>query len=171
MDPGPAIIISAVLASIGWLFTIRSTRLVDRRKHTYGLLLRQLDDPKFAAALDRIKALLEKNNLPDPDDELRQDDISKIDYLLNHYEFLSAAVWCGDIDEKLLRACEYSRITKLFQKTKTYIDKAREWRNQPTMYENLQLLQQRWCSEGLNPGQKAWEFCSLKPSKQWLEFP
>lgn len=165
MESGAAILISAALGTIGWYVTVRNSRWVDRRQHTYRTIMRQQDDSKFDESLARIRLVLEKNDIPEPDNTLRDEDIQKIDYLLNHYEFLSAAIWCGDMDEKLLRSCEFSRVTKLFEKMEGYIQASRKFRGQPTMYENLENLAGRWKDGSNSKTRTVCEFLLWRPCR------
>lgn len=172
MFTGVAIIISTGFATLGWLYTGRLQRLMDRRQHTYRIIIRQQDDEKFSVALERIRSLLEKGKIPRPDDETSREDVDKIDYLLNHYEFIAAAIWVGDVDEQLMKLCEYSRITKLHVKMADYINDCREYREQPTMFENLESLSSRWTDANQTLGEKVYEFVWLKPCRNcppWAE--
>ena len=163
MEPGTAILISAFAGTIGWFVTVRSNRLADRRQHTYRVIIRQQDDERFSTALEKIRQLLVDDDLPAPDDNQRLEDIKQIDYFLNHYEFMSAAIWCGDMDETLIRSCEYSRMTKLFSKMRGYIEASRRFREQPTMYENLENIRARWLTDDLSGTHKLCEFLMLSP--------
>ncbi len=167
MDTGLAILISTIMATAGWFYTSRQQRQIDRRQHTYRIIIRQQDDPKFADSLDRIRTLLDKEKVPHPDDDHNREDIDKLDYLLNHYEFLSAAIWAGDVDENLMKSCEYSRITKLFGKMGTYINDCRDFREQPSMFENLDHLAARWVSNKLTPAEMLFETITLRPCRQY----
>jgi len=163
VDTGLAILISAVLATIGWLYSGRLQRVMNRRQHTYNIILRQHDDDNFDRALDGVRDMLAEDKIPHPSEKSRVDDIKKLDYFLNHYEFLCAAIWSGDIDENLIHSCEFSRITKLSEKMSRYIADCRAYRAQPTMFKNLETMAERWKGPPLTPAQRTYETFLLRP--------
>ena len=165
MDTGLAILISAVLATVGWLYSGHLNRVMERKQHTYRIVIRQKDDEEFAEALPVVRALIRKDNIPDSqDDEARADDIRRIDYLLNHYEFLCAAICAGDVDEKLVRACDETRIKRLHETMTGYISRARE--TQPTAFEHLEFIAGRWTSDERTRASKCYEFFFLRPCRK-----
>jgi hypothetical protein len=174
VDTGLAILISAVTATLGWLYTGRSQRAIDRRQHTYTLLLRQQDDDKFGHALDRLGELVSDSDIPHPADPDRSRDIGHLIYVLNYYEFMCAAVWCGDIDERLLRSWDQSRVVKLSSVMSEFIRQCQEDRNQSTMFEHLLALADRW--SGPEPARvlRLYEAVMFQPCRtypswiQWL---
>lgn len=69
--------------------------------------------------------------------------------LLNEYEFISAGILCGDLDELLLRKTIRGQLTRLIRQCANYIRESRgEDSNgkvaHPLMFENLLALQGIW---------------------------
>src|SRR5687767_5469907 len=100
MDPGFAVLISALFATVGWLYNGRIQRIMNRRQHTYQIIIRQQDDEEVKSALKVLRKVLRAGAPPRQGDPLSGDTMETLDFLLNRYEFIAAAVWCGDIDEK-----------------------------------------------------------------------
>jgi Domain of unknown function (DUF4760) len=67
-----------------------------------------------------------------------------LDFILNHYEFVSAAIICGDVDEALVRRVEDGRMRRTYLKFLPYVDQNRQVRNDYKMWENLEFLVYRW---------------------------
>ena len=82
--------------------------------------------------------------MPTRDETSRDDDIETIDFLLNYYEFLSSGIWCGDIDEALVRETEIGRLRRIHDKLADYIAWNREEGDSETMWRNLEQLAARW---------------------------
>lgn len=165
MDTGIAIFISALTATAGWLYSGHLNRVMDRRQHTYRIVIRQKDDEKFAAALRRVRALIKANDFPkSQDDDGRIDDVASIEYLLNHYEFLCAAICAGDVDENLVRACDETRIKRLCNKMADYIEVCRK--DQPTAFEHVEFMATRWRADDRTRASKCYEFFFLKPCRK-----
>jgi hypothetical protein len=168
MDTGLAILISAIMATVGWYMTNNRTQRISRRQHTYDVHSAYRARKPFLDKLKAVKTLFRDANIPQAGDASRLSDIESIDWILNHYEFISAAIVNGDIDEALLRSCEESRMKKIVTNLRTYIDDDRILEEQPTMHENLIKLVDRWESNTLSPAQMAYEIFLQKPC---LEVP
>lgn len=171
MDSGTAIFIGAILATVGWLYGGRQQRLTSRRQHTYQIILKQQDDKRYEEALDKLRLLLASNSVPAASNTHRKDDQDHIDHLLNYYEFLAAAVWCGDIDENLIRLCEETRIKNLITRLTNYIEDNRRVLSQPTLWANLEDLASRWSRRRHPPSHHIYEIYTQKPCRReprWL---
>ena len=144
MDTGVAIIVTGLWATIGWYYTGRVQRTMSRRQHTYNIITRQHDDKRYEDALNTVRAAIKSNSIPTPVKTDPSERHKHIDYFLNYFEFLSAAILCGDIDEKMIKAVEYSKIVKVPVIFREYIDQIRVIADQPTMYENIDALARRW---------------------------
>jgi hypothetical protein len=171
MDSGVAILISAAFATAGWIYSGRIQRHTSRRQHTYGIITRQLDDDKFEKALNSIRKAVNERFVPQLDKLNPTEQMLDIDYLLNHYEFLSAAILCGDIDEKLLRSCEFSRMTKLYAYMRDYIEQNRTEFDQPTMFQNLEDIVLRWNRTYQPISERFLEVIAFRPlrrSPRWI---
>jgi len=165
VDSGTAIFIGAILATVGWLYGGRQQRLTSRRQHTYQIILKQQDDERFEAALERLRALLKENDIPPAADSKRKTDQDYLDYLLNYYEFLCAAIWCGDVDEKLIRLCEETRLKNLTSKLCGYISDNRKTHSQRTLWKNLEEMAVRWGKRRQPLSYRIYEVYTQKPCK------
>lgn len=63
-----------------------------------------------------------------------------IRYVLNHFERVGACVANGIYDKNLIRLTQGSRIIKLFDITKPYIDSVKAETNSESAYSNLEYL-------------------------------
>ncbi len=144
MDAGIAVIVSTVFATLGWIYSGRVMRANERRKHTYNLIVRQQDDKKYAKWVKDFKSLLASGDLAVLDTSKLPPENESLDNLLNHYEFLCAAIWCGDVDEKLFKRCEKTRLISLYEKSSLYIEANRLHGRQGSLWKNLEALVGRW---------------------------
>jgi hypothetical protein len=86
---------------------------------------------------------MRQKNLPylnDDDGPLRD----SLRMVLNHYEFISAGIRNGDLDETLIRDSERGTILNLFEGSRGYIDGLRTTRRRRATFEHLEWLHKRW---------------------------
>jgi Domain of unknown function (DUF4760) len=149
-DPATAVAISTVIfATAGWLWNGRLQRSTERRKHTYSIVALQQADNVYRSAIILLRGIGPKGLTKKAAAALPQEDIDKLDHMLNHYEFLAAAIWCGDVDEKLIRMCDETLILALRSRLKIYMNEKKKNRDQPSMWEHMDNLATRW--EGPTP--------------------
>jgi hypothetical protein len=144
MDEGWAVIIAAAMAIVGILYSSRQQRKLLRKQHTYAVLDKMNDWKKLDDDLEFASKLIKAGQVPRLCDDQNESACERIDFLLNHYEFLSAAIISGDIDEGLVRKVEELRLTRLFLKFMDYIAENREDRGTNMMWENLEYMCHRW---------------------------
>jgi Domain of unknown function (DUF4760) len=144
MDPGLAILTGAGLATVGWIFNGRVVGASNRRMHTYQILARQEQDGKLIEAIRLLRIICADEETPNFEGAMNSKNADSLDYLLNTYEFVAAAIWCGDIDEDVMRRCERTRIVKLYRKVERYVERNRREGGQPSMWGNMQRLVGRW---------------------------
>lgn len=77
--------------------------------------------------------------------------------MLNHHEFVAAALRNGDFDERLLRDSERSAVTSLFKCCEEYIWNLRSSRDRVAIYEHLEWLYTRWETSPPGPVQRTLE--------------
>jgi hypothetical protein len=168
MDQPTAVIIAAVFATVGWLYTNRSNRLLARRRHTFEMFRSYLADPQFILAVKNMGKMVRENRLPtDYRATDREEDIDNVMYLINHYEFVSAAIYNGDLDEKFIRAAEYSRMVRRIDLCMPFIVSIRDGRPQPTFSENLEQIVIRWRDEYPTNWDGIYEWFAMKPRRRW----
>lgn len=150
MDAGIAIVIGAVLGTVGWFLGQRQNRNLSRLGHTIELLNSYRDDESHWDALSSVKSMIEAENLPKPDDANRAEDNATLRKLLVHYEYIASAILRGAIDERLVRDCDRSNIVLLYKNTENCVYNLTQIRKRDTIYENFQKLAKRW--NGKPPG-------------------
>jgi hypothetical protein len=143
IDSPSAILIGAGLATLGWLYTNRRSRSLARTQHTITALLQASFNQKFQDALGAAAPHLKVRECPvfnDDNEALRQ----SFRILLNHYEFLAAAIRKGVFDEQLIRDSERGTILALYSACEHYIGDLRFHRSRMAIYEHVEWLALRW---------------------------
>lgn len=158
MSPSIAILIGAALATTGWLYTARRARTLSKKQHTINLMIQASFNKEFLEARNALAPYLKDCCFPEDvikgeNDELK----ARFRAILNHYEFVSAGIRNGDLDERLLKDSERSSCTMLYKCCENYIWNLRDSRDRLTLYEHLEWLYERW--EKSPPGwfQLSWE--------------
>lgn len=150
----------------GWMALWRPAATADESSPAYlSIILKQQDDKRFEAALEHLRSLLKEKDIPPVDDSDRKTDQDHLDYLLNYYEFLCAAIWCGDVDEKLIRLCEETRLRNLNSKLSGYISDNRKTHRQLTLWKNLEDMAVRWGKRRQPSSYRMYEVYALKPCR------
>ena len=65
-------------------------------------------------------------------------------FVLNHYEFISAGIRRGDIDEHLVLDAERGTILNAYEHSEKFIFAVRNSRRNQALYEHLEWLHNRW---------------------------
>lgn len=142
-----AILIAAIMATAGWVYTIRRHRIIARKQHTFNALLTASFSQDYNKSIQILSPYLRMRTKikigKDQDEEV----VSCLRFLLNHYEFLAAAVRIGDIDEKLLKRTERGLILSAIISGENYIYNQRDGPTRKAVYEHLDWLYRRWTSE------------------------
>lgn len=168
----PAILAAAILATVGWIYTARKSRMLMRRQHTFNALLQASFDERFQTSLDNIRDHIRAGCFPDlnlADNETLKRDVV---FLLNHYEFLAAGIRLGDISEKLLKDSERGTIISLFKTSEPFILAVKDNRKRMTTFEHIEWLYERWHEKPCTWWQILLEFIAGRPLYenyyQWL---
>ena len=116
-----------------------------KKQHTINVILQASFNEKFIGNRAKIAPHLNDENCPDDvlngeNEELR----GNFRDILNHYEFVSAGLRNGDVDEKLIMDSEKSTYIKLYKVLQKYIWNLRDGRNRMTIYEHLEWVYNRW---------------------------
>ena len=169
IDTPTAVIIGAVLATVGWLYIARRHRTLARKQNSLNTLLTASLDKEIRENLKILSPyLLKKEELilnNDTDKNLRY----SLQILLNHYEFVAVGIRNGDLDEVLIRDSEHGTILCLFACSTKYIDTLRNTRPRRSIYENLEWLCKRWGQKPPGLWQRAFECIRGRPIKGSLE--
>lgn len=144
MDQGVAILVTAVAAVISILISGTFNRRLMRKQHTYRVLERMNPWKRFDRAVSEASKLIKAGRIPDIDCAADEPQCDNLDFILNHYEFISAAIVCGDIDEALVKKVEDGRMRRVYLKFLPYIEQNRAARGDLEMWENLEFLVYRW---------------------------
>lgn len=145
MQPGIAILVAAVLATVGWMFTARRNRTIARKHHTFNVLLTMSFNDVFIEAYETLAPAIKNKKLPKSLDGRSNNDLrNATKIILNHYEFLAAGVRNGDLDEKLLKDSERSMVVHLYEGCGEFIYAVRDNRKRQTINEHLEWLAMRW---------------------------
>jgi hypothetical protein len=114
MEPSLAILIGAVFATLGWLYTARRSRVLARKQHTINILLQTSFNKEFGDSFRTVADMLAK---PCPD--LTQPDLKEEWYhyirMMNYYEFTAVGIRYGDLDERLIRESHRTNTIKPFE--------------------------------------------------------
>lgn len=157
-----SIVISAVVAILGWLYAARRQRNLSRKQHTFNAVLWGSTNDRYIAAMDKIRPRMQAGQ---PIQVVALDDAEQtaVRFLLNHYEFIAAAIRIGDIDEQLFKWAERSIVVLLFTVFEPYVYTRRSDRNRDTMFEHIEWLKRRWTQT--LPWYKRWiEAMRAKPT-------
>lgn len=169
---GLAVLVSAALATLGWYFSNRQAQLLSRRQHSFEVYNSYRLNPDYEQVRQHVKGLFHGKAVPVAGEAGRENDIKQLDWLLGHYEFICATMMSGDVDERLMRRFEESRVRALYRQSKQYIDQDRKRQQQPTMYCELEAIARRWSGDLPSPWfRKPYEFFLLKPyaPRRWLK--
>lgn len=169
MSTENAILIAAVLATLGWLYTGRRARNLARKQHSMNLLLQASFNNDMRNALHELSPHLRACKIPNVESEQDENILKKLRFLLNHYEFVAAGIRNGDLDEELIRDSERGTILTLFECSKDYIESLRNTRRRRAIYEHLEWLHKRWETHPPNPVVRFAERCRGRPFKGRVE--
>jgi hypothetical protein len=163
MDEGVAVLIAAFLAIGGVFLNSRQQRMLLRKQHTHAVLdkmnyWKEFDEGlEFAHSLSKSKRILKIC-------EQDRKECEKLDFILNHYEFLSAAIISGDIDEGLVKRVEMDRLTRMYFKFIYYIEAVRDDKGSELIWTDLEFMTYRWAVAGRDPMEALVNRVMLRPS-------
>lgn len=140
-----AILIGAVFATLGWLYTSRRARTLAKKQHTINVILQANFSKEFLDVRSEVTPHILKGECPKEvitgeNEELR----AHFRNILNHYEFVSAGLRNGDFDEKLIKDSEKNTYLSLYKCCDQYIWDLRNSRDRMAIYEHLEWVYLRW---------------------------
>ena len=159
----PAILLGALLATVGWIYTARRARSLARRQHTFNALLGASFNTQYQDALNAVRPHTRDGIFPDLNADENAELKTHVGFLLNHYEFLSAGIRIGDISEQLLKDSERGTIIRLFETAEPFITAVRDSRKRSSTFEHIEWLYERWHEDPPSWWQIALEFCAGRP--------
>jgi len=163
MDTFSAILITGAFAILGWIFTARRSWALSRKQHTINIILQANFDDDFLRDREAIAPMVRQGGIT-----LRSVAYSRLGKefrrILNHYEFVAAAVRAGDVDEALLKSSEGTLYVQLVEASRGYISDLQTTENRDTLFKNLLWLHARWVLDPPNVWQRFWERVAERPS-------
>ncbi|ONG41582.1 hypothetical protein BKE30_03900 [Alkanindiges hydrocarboniclasticus] len=146
------VILGAVAAIIGWLFTTRAQGISDIKANTLNILMNSRFSDEYNRNLlsttqiySNIRATQNRNNHSldyNSYNSLSFLDKQSANYMLNYFEFIAAGIRCGDLDEELIKRTLKSIILTNYDFYKEVIDEKQKTNR--TSLENLSCLVERW---------------------------
>lgn len=151
-----AILVSAILATLGWTQSNRLTRKLNRKQHTMSVMLK---DENLQKGLTIVRPYVKEGRYPLSGTKEHDCWQTGLRACLNYYEFLCVGILRKDFDEKLVRMTERYTLVTLHQYASNYITHLRELRPQgdkssdrSQIYMALEKIAKRW-------------------EKPWMRFP
>lgn len=170
LDEGFAVIIAAILAILGILYSSRQQRKLLRKQHTFQIIDKLNGWSELEECVSLAARLRRDVRIPTICDSDHKSDCDKLDFLLNYYEVLASAIICGDIDEELVRRMERGRFTRTYLSFLPYIEEARDELDSLQVWENLEFITYRWVSSKGDPFDNLIDQFFLRPTMNHLPF-
>ena len=82
--------------------------------------------------------------VPERETQEFKDLLPHLRLVLNHYEFVSAGIRRGDVDEQLVKDAERGTILSAYESLERWIFELRTNRRRQSLYEHLEWLHRRW---------------------------
>ena len=149
-----SILITILVAAVGWFLTVTSARRLSRRQHTINVLqehsFNQVSHQLVAKVIDRfppgrcitkeeaetlVLASLNKTHS-------WHDTYNSLMYLLNYYEFIAVGIKNRDLDVLVMNNYCHGMVCKICEKAREYI--LCKQQKDPCLYENLVNLYRSW---------------------------
>jgi hypothetical protein len=156
------VLFAAVVAAV---WAILAARRIERRKAAAGVIFTSRKDDLLAKALRHITTLHnDEKNMPSfaRKENLDSESSKSIRYALNHYEYVSVGIAQGIYDEDIFKHSSYTTVTRLYTRTKTYIEEVRKVEGIKTIYQEFECLACRWIDNPLDP-----KTVRTVPAKRW----
>ncbi len=175
METSTAIVVSAVLATLGWLYSGRIQLIVSRKRHTFDVFSRYRDDKKHEAAIDDVRKIIRRHRrqkgidgigsvVPVEYNDCSEEERDSINLCLDKFEEIAVSILQGDIDEGFAFNLENTKIIKFAETFLPFIEAQREAFAQPSYCSNLLLLAERWRGDfNRTITHRVYEFVFLRP--------
>lgn len=165
MHTSYAILIGAALATLGWLYTSHRGRTLAKKQQTITVMMMANFNEKFLGSRAAITEYVKGNKkLPENIMDADHADLkAELRHVMNHYEFVAAALRNGDLDEKLVKDSERSTLLMVYGNLEEYIWSLRTGRDRESIYEHLQWIHNRWEKKPPSFIIKFFEFLRGKP--------
>ena len=147
VDQGIAILVTAIVAVTSIFLTGVFNRRLARKQHTYRILEKMNDWERFDQAFLRAAKIIQARRIPKMNCTEDEEDCDTLDFILNYYEFIAAAILSGEVEEELVRRVEESRMCRVYLRLIDYIFQNRVARQNETIWEHLELITFRWLTK------------------------
>ena|SRR5258708_7390765 len=141
------------LAALFAFVAIISARRIERKKSAIEIIFESRKDDELTKALRMIAALHEGEQKMESlakKEKISSDESKAIRYALNHFESVAVSIAHGIFDEGTFKSSQYSTITRLYERTKSYIQVIRTQPNgTKTFYQEFECLACRWLEKPL----------------------
>ena len=152
-------VVGILLATTGWIITVRTTGFTSRRQHTISVLSQHRFDEKLESALYTVKARFPTGTQISKDDaaalaataaeaclphehpsdgkpSLKEVHCSLVG-MLNYYEFLAVGIKHHDLDAAVMEDFYKGMFCSFCRTAREYIKYRRDSLNEQRLYENL----------------------------------
>jgi hypothetical protein len=145
------ILIGAVAAIIGWLFTTRAQAIDSTKANTMKILMESRLSDEYSRNLKITTKIFTAQRQSNGDNcnlsvvdyqALNADQLDSVHYMLNYFEFIAVGIRCGDLDELYMRQTLRSIILTNYKFYKLIIEERQK--RTPSSFENLVTLANRW---------------------------
>jgi hypothetical protein len=136
-------------AAIFAYIQIRSSRAIERREVAAEAIFAARMDKDLTEARRKITELhASDKNMAAYAKAEGSDEIRTLRYALNHYEHVAVAIRQGIYDETIFKNASYTTLTRLYDRTKPFIDAMRLIKS-PTVWQEFEWLMLRWKADPL----------------------
>ena len=136
-----------IISAIGAVLIIWSRAKSERRRATVDLILEQTTNPELRQA--RIFVKRERGNLLQFLGNRDAQEYRNCMLVLNHYEFIAAALREGALDEDLFKRMQWTVVTRDWHSLCPFIFELRRRDDHPTLFQEFQWLAKKWINNRL----------------------
>lgn len=137
----------ALAAIFAWV-AIVSARRIERKKASIELIFDAKSDDELTKALRLIASLHQADTSMSSfakKAKIDSEESKSIRYALNHFESVGVGICHGIFDDKTFKSSQYTTVTRLYDRTKSYIDTIRkEPGGSITNFQEFECLAVRW---------------------------
>lgn len=164
MTDGDGYLITLVIGTASLvllLLELRSNHVWNQKRTSYELMNEMITSGRMTGSLGRLQSDYGWDILNDPvtyaDVAARLGkegrDVSGLDQemvvIMRHLEMLSISITHGIVSERICRDGFWSFFAKIYQGGSPFIDKERERRNNPHIYERFEHFARKWANKGI----------------------
>jgi hypothetical protein len=164
-------VVLVAAAILAWV-AIVSARRIERKKAAMELIFEAKKDEELQKALRLIASIHDGDTSMASfakRAKIDSEESKSIRYALNHFESVGVGISHGTYDEKTFKSSQFTTVTRLYDRTKQYIDTIRtEPNGSPTHYQEIECLACRWKQKKLE--QKSIASVQVRSIKNFFGF-